>query len=257
MSLYLEHHGNSGPELVLLHGWGLSSDIWAPVIDRLSPHYRLTLIDIPGLGKSAATENDSVAATAEALLEIAPQKALWIGWSLGGALALQVASVAPSRVSGLLMVAASPCFIQRDGWTSAMDSEVFEAFADGVALNPAKTLSRFAMLQTQGSQSARDELKQLKRVIAGAEPAALGSTLDLLREDLRPQLRALSVPTTLLLGLHDQLVPAALADAIAELNQAIEVQLFEHSAHLPFLAEPERFDAALNALAERSAEAVL
>lgn len=257
MSLHVEHRGNSGLELVLLHGWGLSSDIWAPVIDRLSPHYRLTLIDIPGLGKSAAIENDSIAATSEALLEVAPQKALWIGWSLGGALALEAACLAPFRVSGLLMVAATPCFIQREGWPGAMDTKVFEAFADGVALNPAKTLSRFAMLQTQGSQSARDELKHLKRVIAGAEPEALGATLDLLREDLRPQLRALSVPATLLLGLHDQLVPASLAGAVAAVNPAIEVQLFEHSAHLPFLSEPDRFEVALNALAERSVEAAL
>lgn len=254
MSLHLERYGSRGPELVLLHGWGLSSDIWTPVVERLSQHYRLTLIDIPGLGRSAAPDDCSISAIARSLLEVAPQKALWIGWSLGGALALEVASQDPSRVRALLMVAATPCFVQRDGWQSAMDPSVFDAFAQGVEQNPVKTLSRFAMLQTQGSQSARDELKSLKRVIAEAEPAALAETLALLCEDLRPQLNSLSVPATMLLGAQDQLVPASLAEAVTRLNPAVYVQLFEHSAHLPFLAEAERFDSAVRRLVECSSE---
>ena len=45
MTLYVEKRGERGPELVLLHGWGLSSDIWQPLVDQLAERYRLTLIE--------------------------------------------------------------------------------------------------------------------------------------------------------------------------------------------------------------------
>ena len=41
-----------GPDLVLLHGWGISSSIWEPVLPLLKPHFRVTTIDLPGIGKS-------------------------------------------------------------------------------------------------------------------------------------------------------------------------------------------------------------
>lgn len=255
MNLHVEHYGNAGPELVLVHGWGLSSAIWAPLVERLSQQYRLTLIDIPGLGQSPAIDSCSVETVARALLEAAPDNAVWVGWSLGGELALKAARLDPTRVKALMLVAATPCFIQREGWPSAMDPEVFDAFAEGVVQNPAKTLSRFAMLQTQGSQTARDELRTLKQVIAQAEPCALADTLALLREDLRPDLASLSVPATCLLGLQDQLVPASLAEAITRLNPSIRVQLGELSAHLPFLTERDRFEAELARLVHQSSGA--
>ncbi|WP_432696374.1 pimeloyl-ACP methyl ester esterase BioH [Marinobacterium sp. YM272] len=252
MSLHVERYGSTGPELVLLHGWGLSSAIWAPVVERLSRQYRLTLIDIPGLGRSPALDTGSLDALATALLAQAPQRAIWVGWSLGGALALKVASLQPARLSALMLVAATPCFVQREGWQPAMDPALFDAFAEGVAHLPAKTLGRFAMLQTQGSQSARTELKMLKQVIAQSEPDNLAGTLELLREDLRAELAELSVPASLVLGRYDQLVPASLADAVVQINPAIEVQSFEASAHLPFLSEPEHFDEALASLTRRT-----
>lgn len=120
MSLHVETRGESGAELVLLHGWGLASEIWEPLLPQLTEHYRLTLIDLPGLGRSpslALMEREQVV---DALLARAPSRALWLGWSLGGSLALAAAARAPERVSGLMLLAATPCFVQRDAWPWAM-----------------------------------------------------------------------------------------------------------------------------------------
>ncbi|RBE90559.1 pimeloyl-[acyl-carrier protein] methyl ester esterase, partial [Xanthomonas oryzae pv. oryzae] len=41
-----------GPALVLLHGWALHGGVFAPLVERLAPHYQLHLVDLPGHGFS-------------------------------------------------------------------------------------------------------------------------------------------------------------------------------------------------------------
>lgn len=239
MSLWHDTCGN-GPDLVLMHGWGLSSDIWGEFADRLAERFRVTLIDLPGLGRSVPAGDMSLVAAVDALLEAAPECAHWVGWSLGGQLALAVAQQASERVKSLSLIAANPCFVARDDWSCAMAPEVFGAFVESLADNEAKTLQRFAALQTRGSVRARDELKQLKAVIANAEPQALAPALMLLESDLRPALATLGCPAQLILGAEDQLVPQALAAEAQHLNNNLSVEVLEQSAHLPFISHADR-----------------
>ncbi len=238
MSLWTETRG-SGPDLVLLHGWGLSSAIWGDFADRLAERYRVMLIDLPGLGRSASAGDMSLNATVGALLDAAPESAHWLGWSLGGQLTLAVAEQAPERVKSLSLIAANPCFVARDDWSCAMAPEVFGAFVESLADNEVKTLQRFAALQTRGSATARDELKCLKSVMASTEPQALAAALMLLESDLRPALAGLNCPAQLILGAEDQLVPAELASQARELNPRLGGQVLEQSAHLPFISHAD------------------
>lgn len=247
MSLWSETRG-SGPDLVLLHGWGLSSAIWGDFADRLAESYRVTLIDLPGLGHSAATDDMSLDAVVASLLATAPESAHWLGWSLGGQLALAAAEHAPERVKSLSLIAANPCFVARDGWPCAMAPELFNAFVESLADNEAKTLQRFAALQTRGSAKARDELKCLKSVIASTEPQALAPALMLLESDLRPALAGLNCPAQLILGAEDQLVPVELAARARELNPRLVIQVLEQSAHLPFVSHADEVQIMLTAL---------
>ncbi|MBA4501456.1 pimeloyl-ACP methyl ester esterase BioH [Marinobacterium marinum] len=247
MSLWRETRG-SGPDLVLLHGWGLSSGIWGAFAERLTAHYRVTLIDLPGLGRSAPAGDMSLMAVVDALLDRAPEAAHWLGWSLGGQLALAVAERAPERVRSLSLIAANPCFVARDDWPCAMVPEVYDAFVASLDGNETRTLQRFTALQTRGSTTARDELKRLKSVLAAAEPQALAPALRLLESDLRPALAGLNIPLQLILGAADQLVPVELATRAEGVNSRLVVHILEQSAHLPFVSHSEDVLIMLNAL---------
>lgn len=246
MSLWIEQSGQ-GPDLVMLHGWGMSSEIWQPLREWLEPHFRLTLIDLPGLGRSSALPACDADTLAEHLLEQAPQRAIWLGWSLGGTIATVAARRAPSRVSALVTVASNPCFVVRDDWPCAMERQTFDAFVAGVQAQPEKTLQRFAALQVQGSVQARQELKRVRTLIAGSDvrEQALLQTLALLQEDHRAQLSALSQPCLHLLGQEDALVPVSLADGLARLQPTASIQTLEGASHLPFLTDPQWFVHAL------------
>ena len=51
MKLGVETLGE-GPDLLLIHGWGLNAGVWQPLISRLAEGCRLTLVDLPGHGAS-------------------------------------------------------------------------------------------------------------------------------------------------------------------------------------------------------------
>ncbi len=244
MTLYSEQYGDpANPDLVLLHGWAMNSLVWQPLLAPLAEHFHLTLIDLPGLGRSHARPVPYNSATlVQALLQAAPAKAHWLGWSLGGQLALKLAAAAPQRVEKLVTIASNPCFVQRPDWPSAMTEATYQGFVDALAENPDKTLSRFIMLQTQGAEAARSSLKQLKAVLAQAQlqpPSALAPSLALLWDDERASLAALAVPTLMLFGAEDQLVPAAVAEACAAMQPALHCRTYAGAGHVPFLSHPD------------------
>ncbi len=252
MSLFHEVRGQ-GPALVLLHGWAMHAGIFAPLVARLEPHFRLHLLDLPGHGRSRdAGVPLTLADAAAAVFEAVPERALWLGWSLGGLVALQAAATRPTRVRGLAMVAASPRFVLAPDWPQGMDAAVFQTFARELKRDYRGTLDRFLMLEAQGSDHVRDELRQLRAdVYAHGEPeaAVLCDGLALLEDsDLRALLPHLAMPSAWIAGRRDRLVsPAAMTDAAALAPHA-QVHVVQSGGHAPFLSHADEVAAALLAL---------
>jgi pimeloyl-[acyl-carrier protein] methyl ester esterase len=114
-SLYTHTYG-AGPDVVLVHGWGMHSGIWEGVAESLCDHYRVTVMDLPGHGfsrllKTGHELDDLCAAVAAAV----PAPAAWVGWSLGGLVAQRMAITGPERVSRLVLANSTPCFARRSG----------------------------------------------------------------------------------------------------------------------------------------------
>ena len=103
--LYWQTTGQGDRHLVLLHGWGLNAEVWHDISVRLSAHFTLHLVDLPGYGRSRGFGPLTLPQMADALLAQAPARAVWLGWSLGGLVASQLAPAHPARVAGLRPVA--------------------------------------------------------------------------------------------------------------------------------------------------------
>ena len=236
--------GGSGPELVLIHGWGLHSGIWDGLLPLLEPYYRVTRVDLPGHGRSAWNGAVTLDDMVRAVLAVVPEQAAWVGWSLGGLVAQRAALVYPGRVDTLALIASTPCFIRKPDWQCAMLPGLLDTFADELEQDYQHTLNRFLALQVRGGSHATDTLKRLRATLHdGGAPqlAGLRAGLEILRStDLRGELAQLQCPTLLLAGERDTLVPAAAACATARLIPHAQLAVIDGTGHAPFITAPER-----------------
>lgn len=251
MSLFHAVHGQGQP-LVLLHGWAMHAGIFATLVDALADDFELHLLDLPGHGRSVdAGVPLRLDAAVDAVVEKVPARALWLGWSLGGLVALRAATAHPAAVRGLVMLAASPRFTRGDDWPVGMDPAVFRGFGSELGRDYRGTLDRFLMLEAQGSDHVRDELRLLRsEVFAHGEPGAdvLREGLGLLEDsDLRAALPALAMPSLWLAGRRDRLVSPAAMQTAAALAPGARFLQVAHGGHAPFLTHAGEVAGAIRA----------
>ena len=243
-SLYWHTTGTGDRDLVLLHGWGLNAEVWQNIVPRLSPHFRLHLVDLPGFGRSQGFGALTLADMAQQLLPQLPERAVLLGWSLGGLVASQIALAQPERVTALISVASSPCFTAHEDWPG-IKPETLESFQQQLSNDFQRTVERFLALQTMGTENARQDARQLKEVVL-SQPmpsvAVLEGGLEILSNvDLRAQLPQLVMPFLRLYGALDGLVPRRIAKQLDEALPRSPSIVMENAAHAPFVSHPDTF----------------
>ncbi|SMY17563.1 pimeloyl-ACP methyl ester esterase BioH [Photobacterium aquimaris] len=238
-----------GPDLVLIHGWGMNVGVWQDVIPMLSQHYCVHWCDLPGYGDNGAISAASLTDIVERLLDQAPPTAVWLGWSLGGVIATQAALTAPSRVTKLITVASSPCFMSRTDW-NGIQPRVLANFQTQLVTDFAITIERFLVLQGLGSRTAKEDIRQLKAaVLSRPQPqlAALTLGLELLENvDLRPSLAELSQPWLRLYGRLDALVPIKTEPVLSAQYPNSKSYVFADASHAPFISHLDEFIAVVS-----------
>jgi pimeloyl-[acyl-carrier protein] methyl ester esterase len=230
---------------VFVHGWGMNKAIWQPVIDQLPEWIEPLAIDLPGHGGASSASFAILDDLVQALAVHVDQPALWVGWSLGGLAVTQLALDCPQKVSAMMLVSSSPCFVQKSDWPCGMKADVFDNFAAELEDDFSGTIRRFLALQVQGSDSGREILRGIRQKVLEqtvANPDALRAGLNLLKTiDLRTSLKSLTLPVSWQLGKRDALVKVALADELAQLMPRSEMTVYERAAHAPFLSHLNQF----------------
>jgi pimeloyl-ACP methyl ester carboxylesterase len=249
------------PPLVLLpaanHAWG----DYRSVLERFASERRVAALDWPGFGASdrpAPEAFDYSASSYAALLPpwmdaLGMARAVFVGNSIGGAVALRLALDQPARVAGLALVA--PAGFTVPGVRRALACRILgtprllaalEPLFTSLYLGPANAATRALLAEQRVARAAPDHAASI------AAYAALWRSFDRPAADLRALVRGVSAPTIVLRGALNPVFTAADAlrasQAIGE-RPALEVVL-PNAGHLPFLQQPERFASALRGLLE-------
>ncbi len=243
MDLFIKQLGQGEP-LILLHGWGFSGEIWHDIAIKLAQNWRVYQVDLPGHGRSAECEYNLLQLTKQ-LTNNLPKNAIWIGWSLGGLLAMAVARWQADWVRNLILVAATPRFITDKDWLHAMTPVVFDNFAQQVQNNRIATLQRFLALQVKGSTDSQQQLHHLNSLIKNnpVQISALQGGLTILKNtDLRSELQAISCPSLLCLGENDKIVPVGIDKGCQQWwGSGLKTIIIPSASHIPFLSHPDIF----------------
>ncbi len=249
MSLHVETLGQ-GPDLALLHGWGMHGGVWRSVCDALAQRFRLHLIDLPGMGHSTPCEPYTFTQLAREVAASLPADGALGGWSLGGEVAMRLALDFPQQVHRLILIGSTPCFVNTRDWQYGVAPEVFREFAAQIAADYHPAMGRFLGLQAFGGESSRAQMRALREQFAARPvpvPQVLQQALGILLEtDLRDQVPRLNLPVQIIHGDRDTLAPVAAARWMAAHLPQAELHVIPGASHAPFLSHPTAFVEALS-----------
>lgn len=223
-----------GPRVVLLHGFTQTARCWGPFADAIvGAGYQVVSVDAPGHGGSAHLEANLPEAAR--LLGATGGRALYVGYSMGGRVALQLALDRPELVRGLVLLGASPGIedrAERATRRAADDVLADRIEAIGVAAFIDEWLAQplFAGLDNQAA--AREE--RLRNTASGlASSLRLAGTGAM--EPLWSRLSSVRSPVLLVTGERDTKFTAIASKMVAEMEPyawAVTVPDAGHSVHL-------------------------
>lgn len=240
---YLEHASDaSGTPLVLVHGAGGTALTW-PLLFRQFPKHRVISIDLPGHGQSTRVSRQTVLAYAQDLLDFLYEmhlpRVVLIGHSLGGAICLQAALLAPARVQALTALStAAACELPEEIYQCLADPAMRERVVQFLCNRLASPFTTAASL-------------------AGIRRGLLAQRVSLLYGDLRTcqgydlsrDVMGLDVPALVCSGSWDLFIRQAASRQLAELLPATSFVSFE-AGHLLPLERPREVTAAIRSFLE-------
>jgi pimeloyl-ACP methyl ester carboxylesterase len=242
----------TGPAVVFLPGINLSHEVWNREVAELVSSHRLLTLDLRGHGASGKPAGDhsyeTHARDVDALLTArGVERAVLVGWSFGGAVALRYAASYPERVAGLVLVgAAAPRYTAAPDWPDGVPIDVARArLTEEVTARPR---FRRAILDSAFHGSTPTETLDWLWGLSMKTPtwSSLACRDALLTDDLRPALGDVRAPTLIVHGRHDVHVPFGSAEAVhAGIAQSVLVP-FEESGHAPHLEESDKFQRTLH-----------
>jgi pimeloyl-ACP methyl ester carboxylesterase len=246
-----------GPDVVLIPGLACSNAVWDATAAHFEKHYRLHLVQVAGFGGSlprANAQGPVVQPTVEAIDAYIKTHHLKaprvIGHSLGGLMGLMLAARHPEDVGRLMVVDSLPFFSvlfgakdveaatpQAAGMRDNILTETQAAYAQGE-----KEFLRSLVKSTEGRQAATTW------AIASEKSVVARALYEILTTDLRPQLREIKIPVTILYAWDASTsIPQTLADGLYRDNYAPlpdkTLVRIEDSCHFIMLDQPERFAA--------------
>jgi pimeloyl-ACP methyl ester carboxylesterase len=246
----------AGESLVLVHGHPFNRSMWLPQTEALGSDFRVIAVDLPGYGESKPrSEVMTMRSLADAVVELfdqlAIERAIVIGLSMGGLVTMELGLGYPDRVNGLVLAATTADPV------AAGEAEAREATARVALERGMLPLAAEMIVQLFGPRAARDRALVLKlfEMMLSTSPAGAAAALRgrAERPDYSALLRSLTVPTLVISGDHDTYSPEPVIRRLLDALPTPTLVRCHESGHLPNIEEPERFNEAVREFASQLA----
>ncbi|SKB11771.1 Alpha/beta hydrolase fold protein [Planktothrix sp. PCC 11201] len=246
------------PIMVFIHGWGGSGRYWESTAQVLSPEFDCLIYDLRGFGRSNAPEvTDKPPSKRYELIEYAEDlvtlldqlnldKVYINAHSMGGSIAMLFLNRYPQRVERAILTCSG--IFEYDEKTF----NTFHKFSRYVVMFRPKWLTLIPGMDKMFM--ARFLHRPIPRPLSQAFledflladfDAAYGTVLTSVSKEatewLPAEFKKLTVPTLLVAGEYDQIIPAEMGRQAATLNPNVQLAILKDTAHFPMLEDPETY----------------
>ena len=254
--VFFEGHGAddaTAPALLLVHGWGMSTQCWDPILPALkAAGMRVIALDQRGCGQSDKTfDNLSIDAIAGDVVRVVDHlqldSVILNGWSLGGAVVVEAAAKLGARCAGLVLTGgATPVYTQKPDFPHGGIAEDVAGTVQAYETNRVDFLQGLSTIVCVKDVGANVE-NWFYQIFLQASPLA-GATLgELGTLDQRETLLNLKMPILSIFGSEDGFVAPAICRWVGENHPNARNVELEGVGHAPFVEDRDNYLAALTA----------
>jgi pimeloyl-ACP methyl ester carboxylesterase len=247
---YVDLGPRDASALVFLHPWGGSASYWRHVWPAFTDRYRVIAIDAPGHGKSARPPRASYTpwmmarVTVHLLDALGVSRATFIGNSMGGATSLATALQSPDRVERLVLIDAAGAWAVPEPLHRLARAVVHPKTLATVSFEAVEALFRLGIFFGSTPPDAARHIDEMLSVRGTADHAAwahaVTRALDAVaRFDVTARLPEIRVPVLVLWGEWDVVLPAFVAERLAQALPDARLAIIPDCGHMPQLEAPE------------------
>jgi sigma-B regulation protein RsbQ len=232
--------------MVFVHGFGTDQTAWRDVARAFFKDYRVLLLDNAGAGRSAPEafvqhRYLGLRAYADDLIAVCEaagvRDAVLVGHSVGAMICLLAANAVPTLAAALVLVGASPRYLDEPGYHGGFSEADLQAIYSAVADRYGDWAEHYARAAMDPGQPelARQFAATLKQVPADH---ALTVLCSIFQSDLRAELAHVKQPTLIVQARDDVAVPRDVADYLHRNITGSTLRVIEAAGHLPHVSAP-------------------
>jgi pimeloyl-ACP methyl ester carboxylesterase len=227
-------------DLLLIPGLGSDATIWSRTIAELDNDARCTIGD--------TLQDQSITDMAQRILSAAPSRFALAGVSMGGMVALEIMRIEPARVTQLALI---ECNAFPDTQEQAKQRrQSIAVIRGGIDLRAAGQSSLARLIHPDAIDEIGEEIISMG-IRVGAEIYARQIEAVLGRPDQQSVLSTITVPTAIIMGANDAMIPRSCAEAMVAAISDAELCIIANCGHLPPIERPRTTATLLRSLLER------
>lgn len=256
-------------DLLFIHGWATDSLVWDETVRELEGEGgEVITISLPGHGGSLRWDEPTLRPAVREIQKAASGlkgPVVGLGWSLGGEVLMEHASLNPGFYRALVLASSTPCFVSREGFPHGLSRALVKRMIKDMGEDPAQTVKRFYSLNFTEAELKTDAARRFIERYEypgpvdcepregrppGCYPAFNYSEITAALEaiytaDLRGALKGLNLPVLIIHGASDGVCPAGAGEFLKSNIRGSDLILLKDAGHAPFITQRERFNRAV------------
>ncbi|MFQ5442008.1 MAG: alpha/beta fold hydrolase [Thermodesulfobacteriota bacterium] len=248
-----------------IHGWATDTHVWKGTAEEIAEGKNIINLNLPGHGGTSKwalpTLDPALAEVVKKISTLPDRSIIGVGWSLGAQVLLAAASRVEKKISGLVLVGATPCFVSKADYPAGQSPALVKRMIMDMRKDPEATVKRFYALNftdeeiaTPGAKGFMEYYKYPGPVTCAEEGAGPAGCFPAFRyeeitraleaiynTDLRGILKGLDLPVLLIHGTKDSVTPFGAGEYLADNIKDAALERFDKAGHAPFITEREGF----------------